>query len=129
MNEITFKIASRGEGKTKWLLNIAHSLKNESIKLYTETSSEYAIFCEKYFRLYNEVCLVKRLDKDEINADDVILIDNMLETNINFNDLKYINRSCKKIYATLEGNIDTQFDSFDSSQISIFDSYEVQLNG
>ena len=32
MNDITFKIAGRGEGKTKWLLNIAHSLKNESIK-------------------------------------------------------------------------------------------------
>ena len=106
MNDITFKIANRGEGKTRWLLEKAHELKGESLKFYSDTTQEYSLFCEKYLNFYNEVCRVEHLDIEKLTSEDIVLIDDLFsisDTKININ---YIKNVAKKLYITLEGNIE-----------------------
>ena len=106
MNDITFKIANRGEGKTRWLLEKAHELKDEPIKFYSKTTQEYSLFCEKYLNFYNEVCRVEHLDIEKLTSEDIVLIDDLFsisDTKININ---YIKNVAKKLYITLEGNIE-----------------------
>lgn len=104
MNDITFKIANRGEGKTRWLLEKAHELKGESVKFYSDTTQEYLLFCEKYLNFYNEICRVEHLDIEKLTSEDIVLIDDLFsisDTKININHIKNV---AKKLYITLEGN-------------------------
>lgn len=106
MNDITFKIANRGLGKTRWLLEKAHQHRDEPVKFYSETTYEYSLFCEKYFSLYNEICKVEHLDIENLTSEDIVLIDDLFSlsyTKININNIKKI---AKKLYITLEGNVE-----------------------
>lgn len=106
MNNITFKIANRGEGKTRWLLEKAHEFKNEPVKFYSKTTQEYSQFCEKYLNFYNEICSAEHLDIKNLTSEDIVLVDDLFsisDTTININ---YIKNVAKKLYITLEGNIE-----------------------
>ena len=110
MNDITFKIAKKGEGKTKWLLEVAHKAhkeSNNSVYLFTEDDASYTKFCEKYFKTYAEVCPVQELPPFVDPVDSIILVDNLLECNCQTNNFKFMQRNCKKMYVTLEGMEDT----------------------
>lgn len=104
-NNIIFKVALPGEGKTKWLLDVAHqySATGRSIYLYTEDETEYAKFCEKYFAIYKAVCPVYKLTAFKITKDAVILIDNLLSHGNSLGDIRFFQRNCYKMFVTLEG--------------------------
>lgn len=106
MNDITFKIANRGEGKTRWLLEKAHELKNEPIKFYSKTTQEYSLFCEKYLNFYNEICPAEHLDIENLTSNDIVLIDDLFSITETIVDINYIKNVAKKLYITLEGKIE-----------------------
>lgn len=121
MNELSVKVASKGEGKTKWLLQIANSnIENDKVVwLYTNTEKEYNTFCEKYFKLYNTVCLVKHLTSEDVSLvanNEVVLIDNIFNHNYCNKDVIYLQKNCHKVYITVEGT--SKVESFeDKNQI------------
>ena len=106
MSKITFKIANRGEGKTRWLLEKAHELRGESLKFYSATTQEYVLFCEKYLNFYNEICRVEHLDIEKLTSDDIVLIDDLFSISDATININYIKNVAKKLYITLEGNIE-----------------------
>ena len=104
MNDITFKIAKRGEGKTKWLLDIANKYStNNKVYLYTEDETEYLKFCEKYFATYGRICPVMRLTSFVSMQDAVVLVDNLFNQDSSISDFTFIQRNCHKLFITLEG--------------------------
>ena len=105
MNDIVFKVASPGEGKTKWLLNIANMYQNEGRQVYllAQDETEYAKFCEKYFKTYSEVCHVQRLTAVKDTHNSVVLIDNLLNHSFSAKDAEYINNNCYKMFVTIAG--------------------------
>jgi hypothetical protein len=106
MNDITFKIAKKGEGKTKWLLDIAnqYSISNK-IYLYTDEDNEYIKFCEKYFNMYNSICPVQRLTSFDSMQDAIVLVDNIFNQDSSVRDFIFIQRNCYKLFITLEGEL------------------------
>lgn len=106
MNEITFKVAKKGEGKTKWLLDIANKYSNSNqVYLYTNDDTVYSRFCEKYFTIYNKVCPVMRLTSFDNIQNSVVLVDNLFSQNSSISDFTFIQRSCYKLFITLEGEL------------------------
>ena len=108
MQEIVFKVAPTGEGKTKWLLKVAKTYadKNIPVYLYTDETHVYVRFCEKYFKLYSEVCPVKKLNDSNmfnLSNDSVVLIDDLLTEPWSSTDLKFLQRTCYKLYITMTG--------------------------
>lgn len=108
MNEITFKIAKKGEGKTRWLLDIAHSYAKTDRPVYycAKLQTEYGNFCEKYFRTFQEICNVKELSLPHLEGDAVVLIDDMITMNITSSDIQYIQKNCYKLYIAITGITD-----------------------
>lgn len=107
MNEITFKIAKKGEGKTKWLLDIANKYADKHrIYLYTVNDNEYHKFCEKYFSVYNSICPVERLTAFKLTENDVVLVDNLFNQDSSISDFTFIQRNSYKVFITLEGESD-----------------------
>lgn len=133
MQDITFKIASRGEGKTKWLLDIAHQYSNTDRPVYlcTDMETVYGNFCEKYFRTYNSICTVQKLTLNQLTGNEIVLIDDLMSlTTCSFADIAYIKRNCYKMFVTIEGNnAENEINEIDHNQLSIFDNYEVVFNG
>lgn len=109
MNEITFKIAKKGEGKTRWLLDVAHSYAKTDKPVYycANLQTEYGNFCEKYFRTFQEICNVKELSLPHLDGDAVVLIDDMMTTNITPKDILYIQQNSYKLYVAITGITDT----------------------
>lgn len=110
MNNITFKITPRGEGKTKWLLDVAHDYEGSGRKvyLYTDDESKYAKFCEKYFKTFGRICFVERLTSFKLTSEDVVLVDDLLSHDTAISDFIYIHNNSYAMYVTLEGQIATE---------------------
>lgn len=110
MNQITFKVASKGEGKTKWLLNIAKQYSDENRKVYllTDKGHEFSRFCEKYCNLFSEVCHVERLIDTCVTNEDVVLIDDIFTQNIPTSCIDDISRNCYKMFITVDGALDAE---------------------
>lgn len=106
MKEIVFKVASRGEGKTKWLLDVANELSTNSCKQYifTDSDESYRRFCEKYFNKFNKICPVERLTDQEVTSSDYILIDNLFDIPLTTMFIKDLQNSCAQMFVTIEGN-------------------------
>lgn len=104
-NNITFKVALPGEGKTKWLLNVAKRYLDEgrNVLLFTEDDTEYQKFCEKYFNEFKEICHVQRMTAFRVERPDVVLVDNLLKNSNSVADFKFMQRNCYKMFVTLEG--------------------------
>ena len=131
MKNITFKIAPKGEGKTRWLLNIAKQYASErSVLLVVKDNNEYSKFCDKYLALFNEVCPVKLYNTEEVDETSVVLIDNYFEHILPSNTIEYIRRKCYKMFITLEGKTEDSFaeESTNYEQISIFDYLKEENN-
>ena len=106
MTDIKFKIAPKGEGKTKWLLDIAYKYAGiRKVYLYTESEHEYRRFCEKYFATYNQICLVERLTAFKLTENDVVLVDNLFNHDSAISDFTFIHNNCCKLFISLEGEL------------------------
>lgn len=104
MNDVMFHVARRGEGKTRWLLDKAHELKEYPVKLYCQTSQEYSLFCEKYFSLYKEICPVEYLNSHEdVLPSDIVLIDDLITLSSSLVNIRHIKNNCYRMYVTVEG--------------------------
>ena len=105
MNDITFKIAKQGEGKTKWLLKIANQYAgtNRKVYLFTDDDQAYIKFCEKYFNTFSQVCPVERLTAFKLTENDVVLVDNLFKQCASIGDLNFIHKNCYKMFVTIEG--------------------------
>lgn len=129
MTEFIYKVASRGEGKTKWLLNQAKKELDagETVVLFNNEKNrglEYKWFVEKYFVTFHEVCKVESAcHVHNIPHDAVILIDNLLMLDMHMNVINYLNGQCKKVYITLDGKLapSEPRNEVVSNQLSIFD--------
>lgn len=129
MTEFIYKVASRGEGKTKWLLNQAKNELDggETVILFNNEKNrgvEYRSFVEKYFVTFHEVCKVNSACHiHSIPHDAVVLIDNLLMLDMHMNVINYLNGQCKKVYITLDGKLAEEVTDCDThpDQISIFD--------
>ena len=130
MTEFIYKVAPRGEGKTKWLLNQA---KNELdagekvVLLANEANKglEYKIFAEKYFGTFHEVCKVDTVNHiHQIPHDGIVLIDSLFMLDMHMNAVTYLIGQCKRVYITLDGKLapSEQRKTVDPNQLSIFDT-------
>lgn len=129
MTEFIYKVASRGEGKTKWLLNQAKKELDagETVIFFNNEKNqglEYKCFVEKYFVTFHEICKVESAcHVHHIPHDSVILIDNLLMLDMHMNVINYLNGQCKKVYITLDGKLapSEPRNEVDPNQLSIFD--------
>ena len=129
MTEFTYKVASRGEGKTKLILNQAKKELDagETVIYFNNEKNqglEYKCFVEKYFVTFHEICKVESAcHVHHIPHDSVILIDNLLMLDMHMNVINYLNGQCKKVYITLDGKLapPEPRNEVDPNQLSIFD--------
>ena len=133
MNDITFKVLPKGEGKTKWLLDIAKKYvdKGYRVSLFTDSYREYVKFCEKYFSLYNRVCPIDRHDSMHVTQNDVIIVDDLFKKEDRaLEDLRELQTLVYKIFITLEGqskDTSTCEEDLEVEQLSMFEE-EMSLN-
>ena len=121
MNELVCKVASRGEGKTKWLLNAAKRYSDShAVYLVQDDLTEYSRFCEKYFITFNELCKVQRYT-GAVEPNSVILIDDLFSQSIDFSDVAYLKRDCHKVFITINGVTVDNDSVVDSTQLTIND--------
>ena len=106
-NNITFKIATAGEGKTKWLLDLAEHYASRGINLYMFTTHEeqYKEFCDKYFYVFKNICPVIRLTNlNQVTSEDIVIIDNLfMHGDVRLNDVLEVCNNCYKMFITIEG--------------------------
>ena len=107
-NNVVFKAALPGEGKTRWLLDIAKCYLEDECKpvyMFTTDDEMYSKFCDKYFKLYNTICQVTRLTNlSDVTEDSVIIIDDLFANpDVRMSDITSIINSCYKMYITLNG--------------------------
>ena len=123
MHEITFKVAKRGEGKTRWLLNIAneYSESDRPILYCTDLESEYGNFCEKYFKTFHKIANIQRISLTQLTGNEVVLIDDLMAMNFTIKDIAYIQRNCYKLYITVEGTTEDHIEE-NPNQLTIFDN-------
>lgn len=104
MSNITIKVAGPGEGKTKWLLEQAHTYSVTNDVLFVATDeNEYYRFCEKYFATYNQICPVQRFHVDVLKPTSVVLVDELLQKH--GVDVLAIQHNCSKVLVTIEGDL------------------------
>ena len=129
MNDIVFKVAPKGEGKTKWLLNVANEYitAGRTVYLYTNDDQEYARFCEKYFNVFHHVCSVIRLTSLNVTSDDVILIDDLFSYTMPISNIQKMQRDCYKLFITVEGT--TNFNMSASDYHKLCMNFGEYLNG
>ena len=127
MDKLIVKVARKGEGKTKWLLEVANKYQTEgrSVYLYTNNTKDYERFCEKYFTTYSSICKVNKFTFYEPIKESVILIDNLLSHDLNMSTLNSICNECYQIFITIDGSSDAELynspiEKFE--QLSIFDA-------
>ena len=113
MNNVTFKVALPGEGKTKWLLNIAKHYADKGVKtyLFTQDDNEYVRFCDKYFKTFTQVCPVSKLTAFKITAQDVVLVDNLFDKcDSAISDFTFIQKNCYKMFITVDGSVQSDIE-------------------
>lgn len=105
MNNIIYKVAPAGEGKTKWLLNMAkyYSDNNRTCYLFCDDDYMFNKFCRKYFQTFSELCPVKRLKAFRLTKDDVVLVDDMLNMDASLADFLFIQQNCYQMCVTIAG--------------------------
>ena len=107
---ITYKVAPRGEGKTKWLLEKAHSelLNGNTVYYFSNDKQSYDSFMSKCARNYGMVCHIEfSNDVNNIPMDTVVLVDDLSMRGENILEHIYFLRNTKhKLYVTIEGYLD-----------------------
>lgn len=110
MTNIVFKAAPRGEGKTRWLVEkarIEHDQGSDLFYVITNLQNDYFKFCSHYFAVTGHICPVKVLENiEDLSDNSVILIDDLLTSNVLISQLTLLRTKCKKIYATIEGEFE-----------------------
>lgn len=132
MPEIIYKVAERGEGKTRWLVEQAHKelTRGENVVLLTNGAFGYKDFVENYYATFNEICKVDPVeDNTDIPHDCVVLIDNLFLLRKTLDEVNNISYKVKRMYITVEGILSTEFENepdktAEYQQISIFDNVE-----
>lgn len=105
-DKFIYKIAKRGEGKTKWLLDIAdkETSLGKEVYLLTNNPLQYRNFIEDFFSLYGRVCTVHHIGQiSNAISGGIVLIDNLFNLNINLNEFNLLANICDAAYITLPG--------------------------
>lgn len=106
-DKLVYKVAKRGEGKTRWLLKKADEALRQGKEVYLATNSpiEYRNFIEKFFGLYNRICTVHQLTthSDITSFNSVILMDDLFRSNFHPGELEQLAHKCERMYITLTG--------------------------
>lgn len=129
MNNIIYKVALPGEGKTRWLLEQAKREcdNDEHVVLITNGNfidREYRSFSEDYVDLYKEVCPVQPVNKmHDIEEGSVVLIDDLFHLDIHMIGLRALQHKAKRVYITVDGVLDLPWLK-DNNQITIFEEIE-----
>lgn len=129
MNNIIYKVALPGEGKTRWLLEQAKREcdNDEHVVLITNGNfidREYRSFSEDYVDLYKEVCLVQPVNKmHDIEEGSVVLIDDLFHLDIHMIGLRALQHKAKRVYITVDGVLDLPWLK-DNNQLTIFEEIE-----
>ena len=124
MNNTILHVAKRGEGKTKWLLNVARKYQNIETPIYIvcDTEEEHNNFCNKYTMMYSEVCKVKPLTVSDNIENSIVLIDDIFEHDLETSVIRNIQSECKKLFITIEGCMeDSEDPTYSYEQLSLFD--------
>ena len=144
--EFIYKVAPRGGGKTRWLADRALSehLAGNNICYLTNGNFSYRKFMELFFANYNTLATIHPVDIiEEIPIDSIVLIDDLLSYDISAQELNTLKGRAKKVYITLDGTVyevphecnckgkchSKDNNEPDFEQLTIFDNYEVSLNG
>lgn len=106
MNNIIFKVLPKGEGKTKWLLDVAkkYSDDNYNVYLLTHDEEKYNKFCSKYVTLIGSHCPVQMYCGNRNINNTIILVDNLMNYGLSVFDLRQLNNNCFKLFVTIEGS-------------------------
>lgn len=123
--EFIWKIAPRGEGKTKWLVERAHEEVQEGNRVFllTHDASRFTKFVEHYYENTHEICRVQlALSLSDLEADSVVLVDNLLKQNITASDIGRLEGFFKKVYITAMGKQYRAYNTTDDEweQLTIF---------
>ena len=126
MSDVVVNVARRGEGKTRWLLDVVHHYQNkdETIYIVTNTDDEYKYFCDKYLVTYSRLCRVEKFKSVEDVKNAIVLIDDLFDLDINMKQLKDIRANCKKLFITVEGtttDVDNDEPETEYEQLTLFD--------
>lgn len=123
MSKMICKVALRGEGKTKWLLDVAHRYSDSAFPVYFFTTKEdqYRKFCEKYFRAFQSICTVEEFNIENFVGNEIILVDDLMSLDIDMKKLSGIKENCYKMYATIEGTTEADIVT-DTDQLTISDT-------
>ena len=106
MSNITVKVALSGEGKTKWLLDVAnHYSDTHDVRIITNNEQEYFRFCEKYFSLYNHICPVLEFNAEDVTDKTVVLIDDVFNKHTLHVSIASLQATCAKVFVTVEGQL------------------------
>lgn len=109
MNNITYFVAPKGEGKTKWLRErvIEETEKGNTVHFYTQFYNLYLRFAESFFNDTGKLCEVRWADKSsDIRKGDIVIIDNLtISVDTHVTVLQAICEKAGHVYITLEGNL------------------------
>lgn len=126
MNDVIINVARKGEGKTIWLLSVAHhySTKNIPVYLLVETEKEFNRFCDKYSALYGKICKVKKMDSIEDGTNSIVLIDDLFERELDMSYIRQLKSICNKMFIAIEGSTEDNEESTevenDYEQLTLF---------
>ena len=123
MSKMICKVALRGEGKTKWLLDVAHRYSDSAFPVYFFTTKEghYRKFCEKYFRAFQSICTVEEFNIENFVGNEIVLVDDLMSLDVDMKRLSEIRDNCYIMYATIEGTTES-ITIIDTDQLTIFDT-------
>lgn len=129
MNKISAFVVEDQAESFAHLAYIAHSYSKERGKIYfySEDSSTYKDFCKCYSDYFRDTCPVIRLNKSTITEDDLVLVDNVFDTNIFMGEILFFQRQSKKLCITIygESHIDIPEDTYNEVEQLTFDTMEM----
>lgn len=133
--EFIYKVAPRGGGKTKWLVEKALVEQAEGNQIYLLIndpipnfgSIQYRKFMELFYTNFTRLATIHPIDKLEtIPEGAVLLIDDLIKYDIIPSDLYKLRGKVKKIYIAVEGTIEKEPCKCkkDKEEIKVKDKYE-----
>ena len=128
MKKVISKVAPAGYGKTKWLCTKANFYSNNRYVFYYGSERKYGKFCELYFSMFNEVCPVIYLSREnfsDLMTDDVVLIDDAMKYSEISDIMKSLSSVSCIVLLTVEGTTDEneiEKDTYDPNQLTIFNT-------
>lgn len=123
MDNIIYKVAQRGEGKTKWLVEQAkNELDSGELVLYLSPySRNYTLFLNYYTSVFKEVCKIEHIkDINNVPEGSVVLVDELIDLHEHMLSIKSMLHRVKYAYVTIDGRSTAPLKT-DPLQLNMFD--------